>query len=49
MDGSGYGLGIRSKRYSMVIEDGVVADLQVEEAAGEMTVTSGEACAVRLK
>lgn len=49
MDGSGAGLGTRSKRYSMVIENGVVKDLQVEDKAGEMTVTGGEACAVRLK
>src|SRR5467141_3912679 len=29
-DGSGNGLGLRSKRYSMVVEDGVVKKLSVE-------------------
>jgi len=48
LDGSGAGLGTRSKRYSMVIEDGVVKDLQVEDKAGEMSVSGGQACAARL-
>ncbi len=48
MDGSGYGLGTRSKRYSMVVDNGVVKDLQVEEKAGEMNVSGGDACMTRL-
>ncbi|MBM6592676.1 peroxiredoxin [Microvirga pudoricolor] len=35
MDGSGFGLGQRSRRYSMVVEDGVVKSLNVEEASGK--------------
>ncbi|MAP96012.1 MAG: peroxiredoxin [Ponticaulis sp.] len=31
MDGSGFGMGSRSKRYSMVVEDGKVTQLNVEE------------------
>ena len=31
LDGSGTGLGTRSKRYSMLVEDGVVKTLNVEE------------------
>ena len=31
MDGSGGGLGTRSKRYAMLVEDGVVKKLNVEE------------------
>jgi peroxiredoxin len=31
MDGSGFGLGQRSKRYAAIIEDGVVTQIQVDE------------------
>ncbi len=31
-DGSGFGMGIRSQRYSMIIEDGVVKTLNVEDS-----------------
>jgi peroxiredoxin len=33
-DGSGFGLGTRSKRYSALVEEGVVKILNVEESAG---------------
>lgn len=42
MDGSGYSLGQRSKRFAMVIEDGVVKTLNVE-APGAFEVSSAEA------
>ncbi|MGZ9108954.1 MAG: redoxin family protein [Micavibrio sp.] len=48
MDGSGAGLGFRSKRFSMIVEDGIVKDLQVEEKASDVGVTGAESCAVRL-
>ncbi len=34
MDGSGYGLGLRSQRYAAVIENGVVRHLNIETAPG---------------
>lgn len=42
MDGSGFGLGKRSKRYAAVIEDGVITSLDVEETGG-ITVSACEA------
>ena len=34
MDGSGFGLGSRSRRYAAIIEDGVITSLDVEEGGG---------------
>jgi peroxiredoxin len=42
MDGSGFGLGTRSKRYAMVVQDGVVKALNVENP-GAFEVSSAEA------
>jgi peroxiredoxin len=42
-DGCGNGLGTRSKRYSMLVEDGVVKKLNVEEAPGKCDVSGGQA------
>ena len=36
------GLGVRSKRYSMLIEDGVVKTVNLEEAPGGMDVSDAE-------
>lgn len=41
MDGSKFGMGKRSQRYSMVINDGVVEQINVE-APGEFKVSSAE-------
>ena len=42
MDGSGAGLGIRGKRFSMLVKDGTVAAVHVEESPGEMSVSDAE-------
>jgi len=42
MDGSGFGLGTRSQRYAMVLEDGVVTALFVEPGGG-LTVSAADA------
>ena len=42
MDGSGFGMGKRSQRYAMVVEDGVVTHLAVE-APGKFEVSAAEA------
>jgi peroxiredoxin len=39
-DLSGGSLGVRSKRYSMLVEDGVVKSLNIEENPGQATVSS---------
>lgn len=41
MDGSGFGLGKRGQRYSMIVDDGVVTELNVEEP-GDFKVSSAE-------
>ena len=41
MDGSKFGLGTRSQRYSMLVKDGTVAQLHVEEG-GAYEVSSAE-------
>ena len=41
MDGSGFGMGKRGQRYSMIVEDGVVKALNVEQP-GDFSVSSAE-------
>jgi peroxiredoxin len=41
MDASGYGMGMRSKRFALYAEDGVVKQLHVE-APGEFRVSSAD-------
>jgi peroxiredoxin len=41
MDGSGFGMGQRAQRYSMIVDDGVVEELNVE-APGDFNVSCAE-------
>jgi peroxiredoxin len=40
LDGSGFGLGQRSKRYAAIVEDGVLASLDVDEKGIDLTTCS---------
>lgn len=42
-DGSAAGLGVRSKRYSMLVDDGVVKSLNVEDVPSKADVSSAAA------
>jgi peroxiredoxin len=41
-DGSGFGLGTRSKRYAMLVDNGVVKALNIEESPGVMEVSGAD-------
>ena len=47
LDASGNGMGKRSRRYSMIVEDGVVTQLNLEEA-GEFKVSAADYLLARL-
>ena len=43
LDATGLGMGIRSKRYSMLVNDGTVEALNIEEAPGQATASGAAA------
>ncbi len=43
LDGTGFGLGTRTQRYSMIVDNGVVTSLAVEDAPGKADVSGAEA------
>ena len=47
MDGSGFGMGTRSQRYAMIVDDGVVTELMVEQP-GQFDVSSAESVLSKL-
>jgi peroxiredoxin len=42
MDGTGFGLGVRSQRYSMLVDDGVVKAVNVEDAPSKADISGAE-------
>ena len=48
MDGSGRGFGTRSQRYAMIVDDGVVRALAVEDSPANADVSGAEALLARL-
>ncbi len=47
MDGSGFGMGTRSQRYAMIVDDGVVTELMVEQP-GQFDVSSADSVLSKL-
>jgi glutaredoxin/glutathione-dependent peroxiredoxin len=41
LDASGFGMGIRSQRFAMIVKNGVVSKLEVEPSAGQCTISGG--------
>ena len=48
LDASGAGLGTRAQRFSMVVEYGVVKDLQVEPVASAVELSGADVCLAKL-
>ncbi len=42
IDLSGYGMGVRSKRYAMMVDDGVVKVLNIEDSPPQAVISSAE-------
>jgi len=41
MDGTGFGMGIRSQRFAMIVDDGVISELNVEEPGAFQVSSAG--------
>ena len=42
MDGSGFGMGLRCQRYSMIVDDGVVTTFNIGDKSGEAEISGAE-------
>jgi peroxiredoxin len=42
LDASGFGMGIRSKRYAMLVDNGVIKVINEEDAPGKAEISSAE-------
>lgn len=47
-DGSGAGLGTRAKRFSLIVDNGTVKTVDVEEKPSDVEFSSADACLVKL-
>ncbi len=48
LDASGFGMGTRSQRFSMIVDDGVVQAINIEPQAGQAEVTGADAILANL-
>lgn len=48
LDASGFGMGLRSLRYSMIVKNGTVAALNVEDTPGQAEISGAEALLAQL-
>lgn len=48
LDLSGAGFGVRAQRFAMVVDDGVVTELEIEPAAGAVSNSSADSMLARL-
>ena len=48
LDASDFGMGVRSKRYAMLVEDGTVRELAVEDSPGGVSVSGADELLAKL-
>lgn len=48
LDASGFGMGTRSQRFALVVDDGVVSQVHIEAAAADLNASSAESILANL-